>query len=84
MDNPGKRYPVTLCMDVHKTRIQYYGSLEKLKLIIVFRGDLNNREIILDTWDPIESMRTLNYFLADAAKRKQKSTPIGFHWNQEC
>ena len=32
--------PVTPCMDVYKTKIQYYGSLDKLKLRIVVRGDL--------------------------------------------
>ena len=32
--------PVTPCMDVYKAKIQSHGSLEKLKLIIVVRGDL--------------------------------------------
>ena len=62
--------PVTPCMDVYKTKIQSYGSLEKLKLIIVVRGDLQNKEMVGDTWSPTASMRTLKYFLADAAKYK--------------
>ena len=32
--------PVTPCMDVYKAKIRYDGSLDKLKLIIVVRGDL--------------------------------------------
>ena len=31
--------PVTTCMDVHKEKIQSDGSLDKLKLRIVVRGD---------------------------------------------
>ena len=32
--------PVTPCMDVYKTKIQYYGRLDKLKLRIVVKGYL--------------------------------------------
>ena len=35
--------PVTPCMDVYKAKIQSDGSLDKLKLIIVVRGDLQNK-----------------------------------------
>ena len=38
-----KGEPVTPCMDVYKANIQYDGSLEKLKLRIVVRGDLQNK-----------------------------------------
>ena len=41
-----KGEPVTPCMDVYKAKIQSDGSLDKLKLIIVVRGDLQNKEII--------------------------------------
>ena len=34
------------------------------------RGDLQNKEIVVYTWSPTASMRTLNYFLSDAAKHK--------------
>ena len=60
--------PVTPCMDVYKTKIQSDGSLDKLKLRIVVGGDLQNREMVGDTWSPTEPMRTLKYFLVDAAK----------------
>ena len=47
---PEKGYPVNPCMDVHKENIQYDGSLDKLKLIIVVKGDLQNKYLIGDTW----------------------------------
>ena len=55
-------------MDFYKAKIQSDGSLNKLKLRIVVRGDLQNKEMIGYTWSPTASMRTLKYFLADAAK----------------
>ena len=42
--------PVTPCMDVYKAKIQSDGSLDKLKLRIVVRGDLQNKEMVGDTW----------------------------------
>ena len=58
--------PVTPCMDVYKSNIQYDGSIDKSKLIIVVRGYLQNKEMVGDTWSPTASMRNYNYFLADA------------------
>ena len=57
-------------MDVYKAKIKSDGSLEKLKLIIVVRGYLQNKEMVGDTWSPTASMRTLKYLLADVAKHK--------------
>ena len=62
--------PVNPCMYVYKAKIQSDGSIDKLKLRIVVRGDLQNKEMVGDTWSPTASMRTLKYFLADAAKHK--------------
>ena len=70
--------PVTPCMDVYKTKIQSDGSLDKLKLRIVVRGDLQNKELVGDTWSPTASMRTLKYFLTDAAKRKARVHQLDF------
>ena len=39
-------------------KIQSDGSLDKLKLRIVVRGDLQNKELVVDTWSPTASMRT--------------------------
>ena len=57
---------VTPCMDVYKAKIQSYGSHFKLKLRIVVRGDLQNKELVVYTWSPTSSMRNLKYFLEDA------------------
>ena len=58
--------------NVYKAKIQSDGSLDKSKLRIVVRGDLQNKEMVGDTWSPTSSMRTLNFFLADAAKHKSR------------
>ena len=57
-------------MDVYKAKIQSDGSLDKLKLRIVVSGDLQNKEMVGDTWSTTAFMRNLNYFLADSAKHK--------------
>ena len=50
VDDPEKGEPVTPCMDVYKAKIQSDESLDKLKLIIGVRGDLQNKGLIGDTW----------------------------------
>ena len=65
-------------MDVYKAKIQYDGSLNKLKLRIVVRGDLQNKEMVGDNWSPTASMRTLKYLLADAAKHKARVYQLYF------
>ena len=70
--------PVTPCMHVYKAKIQSDGSLEKLKLIIVVRGDLQNKEMVVYTWSETASMRTLKYFLEDADKYKARVHQLDF------
>ena len=65
-------------MDVYKSKNQSDGSLDKLKLGIVVRLDLQNKELVGDTWLPTASMRTLKYFLADAAKHKTRVHQLCF------
>ena len=48
IEDPKDDEPVTPCMDVYKARIQSDGSLDKLKLSIVVRGDFQNKEMIGD------------------------------------
>ena len=43
VEDSEKYEPMTPFMDVHKSKIQYDGSLDKLSLIIVVRVDLQNR-----------------------------------------
>ena len=50
----------------------------KLKLRIVVRGDLQNKETVGDTWSPTTSVGTLQYFLADAAKNKARVNQLYF------
>ena len=59
VDEAEKGEPVTPCMDVYKSKNHSGGSIDKLKLRIVVRGDLQNKDLIGDTWSPTASMRTL-------------------------
>ena len=65
-------------MDVYKAKIQSGGSLYNLKLGFVVRGNLQNKELVGDTWSPKVYMRTLKYFLADAAKHKAMVHQLDF------
>ena len=65
-------------MDVYKGKIQSDGSLDKLKLRFVVRGDFQNKEMVGDTWSPTASKSTLNYFLADTAKHKARVHQLDF------
>ena len=78
IEDPSDGEPVTPCMDVYKAKIHSDGSLDKLKLRIVVRGDLQNKEMIEYTWSPTASMRNLNYFLSDAAKHKARVHQLYF------
>ena len=57
-------------MGVYKAKIQSDGSLDKLKLRIVVIVDLNNKEMVGDTWSPTAFIRTLKYFLVDGTKHE--------------
>ena len=65
-------------MDVYQANIKFDGSLDKLKLRIVVKGDLQNKELVGDTWSPTAYMRTLEYFLADSAKHKARVHQLDF------
>ena len=78
MEDPRKGETATPCMDVYKAKIQSDGSHDKLKLGIVVRGDLHNKEMVGDNWSPISSMRNLKYLLADATKHKARVHQLDF------
>ena len=65
-------------MDMYKAKIKSDGSLEKLELRIVVRGDLQNKELVGNTWSTTASMRTLKYFLADATKHTERVHQLYF------
>ena len=63
---------VTPCMDVYEAKIQSDRSLEKLKLIIVVRGYIQNKKLVGDTLSSTDYVRTLKYFLAYSVKHKAR------------
>ena len=65
-------------MDVYKAKIQSDGSLDKLKLKIVVRGDLQDKSLIVDTCSPTASMRNLKYFWEDETKHKARVHQLYF------
>ena len=76
--NQEKGEPVTPCMDVYESKIESDGSLDKLQLRNVVIGDLQNKELVGDTWSPTASIRILKYFLADAVNHKAKVHQLYF------
>ena len=68
IEEPKHDEPVTPCMDVYKAKIQSDGSLDKLKLRILVRGDLKNKEMIGETWPPTASIENLGVFLSRCSK----------------
>ena len=46
VQDPDKGEPVNPCMDVYKYKIQSDGIIDNLKLIIVVRGDLQNKKLV--------------------------------------
>ena len=65
-------------MDIKKANIQSDGSLHKLKLRILVRGDLQNEELVGYPWSPTASTRTLKYLLVDATKHKERVHQLDF------
>ena len=57
-------------MDVYKAKIHSYVSLDRIKLKIVVRGDIQNKELVRETWSSTACMRTLKYLLAYILKKK--------------
>ena len=78
VQEPEKGEPVNPCMDVYKERMQYDGSLDKLKLRIVVRGDMQNKELVGDTWSPTASIKNLKYYLVDVVKHKARVHQLDF------
>ena len=70
VEDPEKYEPLTPCMDVYKSKIQSDGSLYKLKLRILVRVDLHNKELVGDYWSQTASMGALKYLLLHATKHK--------------
>ena len=69
---------MTPSMDVYEAKIQSDGILDKLKLRILVRGDLRNKDLIGDTWSPTSSTKTWKYFLEDDVKDKARLHQLDF------
>ena len=52
--------------------------LTSCSLIIVVRGDFQNKEMVGDTWSPTAYMRNFKYFLADSVKHKARVHQLDF------
>ena len=63
---------MTPCMDEYKAKIKSDGSLDKLKLILVVREDLQNKKVIEVTWFTTTSMSNMKYFIEDAYNHKSR------------
>ena len=72
IQDPRKEEPVTPCMDVYMTKIKSDGILDKLKFMIVVRGDFQNKEIIGDTCYSTASTSTLEYLPAYTSKQNSR------------
>ena len=56
-------------MDVYKAKIQSDGSLDKIKLRIMVRGDFQNKEMVVDTTKHKERFHQL-YFIGALLRAK--------------
>ena len=59
VEDPKKIEPVNPWLDVYKAKIQSNGSLDKLKLRILVRGDQQKKEIVGYIWSPTSAMWNL-------------------------
>ena len=50
LQDPEKDETMTPCMDVYNSKTQSGGSLHKLGLRTVVRGDLKNKDLVGNTW----------------------------------
>ena len=78
VEDQEKDEPMTPCMDVYKSKIQSDRSLDKTELRILVRGDIQNKELVVDTCSPTASMRNLEYFLVDTTKNKSRVHQLDF------
>ena len=78
VQDPENDDPVTPCTDVYKAKTQSDGSLDKLKLRILARGYLQNKELVGNTWSPTASMSSLKYLLEYAVKQRARVHQLYF------
>ena len=52
--------------------------LDNLKLKIVVKGDIQNKELVGDTWSPTSSMMNLKHSLVNKVKHKARLHKLDF------
>ena len=67
-------------MDLYKAKIQSDGSLDKLNLRLLVRGDLQNKDLIGNNWSSTAFMRNLKYLLAYSVNHKEIENQLDFYW----
>jgi hypothetical protein len=65
-------------METFKVKVKSDGSLDKLKMLLVVRGDLQDKNITEDKWSPTASFHSLKMFLAHAARTKARVKQLDF------
>ena len=65
-------------MDVYNKKIRSDGSIDKLKLIFVVIGYLQNKNMIGYIRSPKSLIMTQNYFSVDSSKHKARSYQLDF------
>jgi hypothetical protein len=68
----------TPVMETFKVKVKSDGSLDKLKMRLVVRGDLQDKNITEDKWSPTASFHSLKMFLAHAAHIKARVKQLDF------
>ncbi len=77
-DTPGPDEPVTPTMETNRVKLGSDGKLDKLKVRVVVRGDLQNKTLTEDKWSPTASFCAMKMFLADAARNKARVQQLDF------
>ncbi|MGH3056190.1 MAG: reverse transcriptase domain-containing protein, partial [Gaiellaceae bacterium] len=78
LDDPANDEKVIPCMDTYRAKLKSDGSLDKLKVRIVVRGDLQKNQIHENTWSPTASVTLLKVFLAHAARIRCRVKQLDF------
>ncbi|MGH7974584.1 MAG: hypothetical protein ACREBR_03580 [bacterium] len=78
LEDPKMDDKVTPCMDTYRAKLKSNGTLDKLKVRIVVRGDLQKQQSHEDTWSPTASVKLLRVFLAHAARMKCRVKQLDF------
>ena len=66
------------CIDIYTLKTQRDGNIDNLKLIIVVRRDLQNKELFIEALSPTASIGTLKYLFEYNVKNKARVHQLHF------